>query len=114
MENKDNTNKEGTIEMEGKEMGKDANGVQHIKMVDPKKEKIKKIAIGVVAGGLVIGFGYIAYKEIKKSSGKAFTEIPVREVAQAAVQAVEPVPVAAPEMVNTAQAVVDGVQVATF
>lgn len=114
MENKNNENvNDNVIIEEGKEVGKDANGVPHIKVVDPKKETRKKVVIGFAFGLAVAGLtGLAAYQVLKNKKGN-LTEIPV-QVAQAAVQAAEPVKAAAPEAVNVAQDVVNGVQVAAF
>lgn len=112
MENKNNENVNENInyDQEGKEVGKDANGVPHIKVVDPKKETRKKIVIGFAFGLAAAGLtGLAAYQILKNKKGN-LAEIPV-QVAQAAVQTAEPVK-AAPEVVNVAQDVVNGAQVA--
>lgn len=114
MENKNNENVNENInyDQEGIEAGKDANGIQHIKVVDPKKETRKKIVIGFAIGATVAGLAGLAVYQLTKKKGN-LAEIPV-QVAQAAVQTAEPVKAAAPEAVNVAQDVVNGVQVAAF
>lgn len=115
MENKNNENVNVDVNeniQEGKEVGKDANGIPHIKVVDPKRETRKKVVIGFAIGATVAGLAGLAVYQLTKKKGN-LAEIPV-QVAQAAVQAAEPVKAAAPEAVNVAQDVVNGVQVAAF
>lgn len=109
MENKNNENENINYDQEGKEVGKDANGIPHIKVVDPKKETRKKIMIGFAFGLAAAGLTGLAAYEILKNKKGNLAEIPV-QVAQAAVQTTEPVKAA--EVVNVAQDVVNGAQVA--